>query len=119
VGSDEEGGSKRDEGVEETLAASDQQEYAMLTCAGDSRTATTLGTALGPTGGRREKNMRITLNVVGVVLVAFGSIWFLQGINVLPGSFMTGQIRWAIYGGIAVAAGGSLLLIAKRRQRPR
>ncbi len=30
-----------------------------------------------------------------------GSIWFLQGINVLPGSFITGQIRWAVYGGIA------------------
>jgi len=89
VGSEEESGG---ESNEETLAASDQQEYAMLTCAGDSRTATTLGTALGPTGGRREKNMRITLNVVGVVLVAFGSIWFLQGINVLPGSFMTGHV---------------------------
>ena len=60
--------------------------------------------------------MRVTLNVVGVVLVAVGGIWFLQGINVLPGSFMTGQIRWAVYGGIAVAAGVSLLLIAKRRR---
>jgi hypothetical protein len=34
---------------------------------------------------------------------AFGAIWFLQGINVPPGSFMTGQIRWAVFGGIAVA----------------
>jgi hypothetical protein len=48
--------------------------------------------------------------------VLFGAIWFLQGINVLPGSFMTGQIRWAVYGGIAVAAGVTLLLIAKRRK---
>jgi hypothetical protein len=31
----------------------------------------------------------------------FGAIWFFQGINVLPGSFMTRQIRWAVYGGIA------------------
>jgi hypothetical protein len=38
----------------------------------------------------------------------FGAIWFLQGINVLPGSFMTGQIRWAIFGGFAVAAGFAL-----------
>jgi hypothetical protein len=37
--------------------------------------------------------MRITLNIVGAVLVLCGVIWFLQGINVLPGSFMTeGQI---------------------------
>jgi hypothetical protein len=41
--------------------------------------------------------------VVGAVVVVIGAIWFLQGINVLPGSFMTGQIRWAVYGGIAVA----------------
>src|SRR4029077_8147169 len=61
--------------------------------------------------------MRIALNMAGAALVLFGGIWFLQGINVLPGSFMTGQIRWAVYGGIAVAAGGSLLLAAKRRRR--
>jgi len=37
--------------------------------------------------------MKGSLNVVGGILVLFGGIWFLQGINVLPGSFMTGQIR--------------------------
>ena len=60
--------------------------------------------------------MRIALNIVGVVLVLVGSIWFLQGVNVLPGSFMTGQIRWAVYGGIAVIAGMILLLRARRRR---
>jgi hypothetical protein len=59
--------------------------------------------------------MRITLNIAGGILVLFGTIWFLQGINILPGSFMTGQIRWAVYGGIAVAVGISLLLAANRR----
>jgi hypothetical protein len=58
--------------------------------------------------------MKSTLNIFGVILVLFGGIWFLQGINVLPGSFMTGQIRWAIYGGIAVVAGIILLVTAKR-----
>jgi hypothetical protein len=66
---------------------------------------------------RGEPNMKVTMNLVGAVLVLFGAIWFLQGINVLPGSFMTGQIRWAVYGGIAVAAGISLLIAAKRRRR--
>ena len=59
--------------------------------------------------------MKVTLNIVGALLVLLGAIWFLQGINVLPGSFMTGQIRWAIYGGIAVAAGVALLFVANRR----
>jgi hypothetical protein len=61
--------------------------------------------------------MRIMLNIVAAFLVLSGSIWFLQGINVLPGSFMTGQIRWAIYGGIAVAAGIALFMGANRRRR--
>ena len=63
--------------------------------------------------------MNASLNTVGGVLVLFGAIWFLQGINILPGSFMTGQIRWAWYGGMAVAAGIALLRIAARRQRRR
>jgi hypothetical protein len=60
--------------------------------------------------------MRITLNIVGALLVLSGSVWFLQGINVLPGSFMTGQIRWAVYGGLAVVAGIVLLLLNWRRR---
>ena len=60
--------------------------------------------------------MRVTLNIMGGVLLLFGAIWFLQGVNVLPGSFMTGQIRWAVYGGIAVALGIVLLLMANRRR---
>jgi hypothetical protein len=61
---------------------------------------------------RREGMMRITLNIVASLLVLSGATWFLQGISLLPGSFMTGQIRWAVYGGIAVAAGIALLLRA-------
>ncbi len=61
--------------------------------------------------------MRIVLRVLGILLVLFGSIWFLQGINVLPGSFMTGQVRWAVYGGIAVATGVALLFGVNRRRR--
>jgi hypothetical protein len=60
--------------------------------------------------------MKIALNVLGGLLVLFGGVWFLQGINVLPGSFMTGQIRWAVYGGIAVVAGIVVLVTANRRR---
>ncbi len=60
--------------------------------------------------------MRIGLNVVGALLVLVGVIWVLQGINVLPGSFMTGQIQWAVYGGIAIVAGGGILWMANRRK---
>ena len=63
--------------------------------------------------------MRIMLNIVAGFLVLLGAIWFLQGINVLPGSFMTGQTRWAVYGGIAFAAGIALLLTANRARKVR
>jgi hypothetical protein len=43
--------------------------------------------------------MRVILNIVGVLMMLMGAIWFLQGINILPGSFMIGQVRWAVYGG--------------------
>jgi len=61
--------------------------------------------------------MKIALKVVGGVLVLFGAIWFLQGINVLPGSFMTGQIQWAVYGGIAMVAGIVLLIVSTRKRK--
>jgi hypothetical protein len=63
--------------------------------------------------------MRITLNIVACLVALAGAIWFLRGINVLPGSFMTGQIRWAVYGGIAFAAGIALLLLANRPRKER
>ena len=61
--------------------------------------------------------MKNTLRTIGVVLMLMGVIWFLQGVNILPGSFMTGQIQWAYYGGVAVIVGASLL-VAANRPRP-
>ena len=45
--------------------------------------------------------MKAALQIVGALLALIGVIWFFQGVNVLPGSFMTGQIQWAWYGGAA------------------
>ena len=60
--------------------------------------------------------MRITLNVAGVLCLLVGFVWILQGINILPGSFMTGQTKWAIYGGLLVLVGIGLLISANRRR---
>jgi uncharacterized membrane protein HdeD (DUF308 family) len=62
--------------------------------------------------------MRIALKVAGILCLLTGCVWFLQGINVLPGSFMTGQREWAIYGALVLVA-GIALLIAASRQSPR
>jgi len=60
--------------------------------------------------------MKIVLSVIGVLLILPGIIFFLQGINVLPGSFMTGQTQWAINGGILIVVGAGLLWFANRRR---
>jgi hypothetical protein len=60
--------------------------------------------------------MKAALNVAGVLLILAGGVWFLQGINILPGSFMTGDMKWAVIGGICVVAGIGCLVGAKRRR---
>jgi hypothetical protein len=60
--------------------------------------------------------MRIAFNVVGILCLVTGGVWFLQGINIIPGSFMTGQTKWAIYGGLLLVAGIGLLIVANRRR---
>jgi len=61
--------------------------------------------------------MRIVLRVVAILLLVMGIIWILQGINVLPGSFMTGQIQWAYRGGAAAVVGMLILIFANRGRR--
>jgi hypothetical protein len=64
--------------------------------------------------------MKVTLNSIGMILVLLGTTWVFQGINVLPGSFMTGQTQWAIYGAIAFAVGAGMLVAAWRMaKRPK
>jgi hypothetical protein len=58
--------------------------------------------------------MRVTLNVAGVLCLIVGCIWILQGTNILPGSFMTGQTKWAVNGGFLAIAGIGLLIAARR-----
>jgi hypothetical protein len=60
--------------------------------------------------------MRIVLNVFGVLCLLVGCIWILQGINILPGSFMTGQTKWALYGCLLGVVGIGLLISANRRR---
>jgi hypothetical protein len=61
--------------------------------------------------------MRIALNILSACLIAMGVIWILQGVNILPGSFMTGQIVWAWRGAGAAALGLLLLVLVNRKRR--
>lgn len=47
--------------------------------------------------------------VLGSALLLIGLVWVAQGIGVLPGSFMTGQRQWAVYGALSAVVGALLL----------
>jgi uncharacterized membrane protein HdeD (DUF308 family) len=61
--------------------------------------------------------MRIGMNIVGVILLFFGGVWFLQGINVIHQGFMAGQTKWEINGAIVFVVGILLLIVANRKRR--
>ena len=58
--------------------------------------------------------MRYVLLIVGGLMVLVGGVWLLQGIGILPGSFMTGQPFWAAMGAISLAVGGLLIFAGFR-----
>ena len=60
------------------------------------------------------KSQRMVLLVVGVILIAIGALWTLQGVGVVGGSAMSGVTLWAIVCP-AVAVGGILLVVRSRR----
>ena len=61
--------------------------------------------------------MKTILVAVAGLLLLTGCIWFLQGIGVLPGSFMTGQARWALYGALAFLLGCVIMALTLLKRR--
>jgi hypothetical protein len=59
--------------------------------------------------------MKLALRIAACLMLLMGTVWFFQGIGVLPGSFMSGQRQWAVNGAIVDAVGVVLLMIAGRR----
>jgi len=64
----------------------------------------------------KEIDMRWLLIIGGAVLILVGMVWFFQGINVLLGSFMSGNSLYAVLGGVLVVV-GSLMLYFSNRSR--
>ena len=62
--------------------------------------------------------MKAALNVLGVILVLVGLVWILQGVNILPGSFMSGKVLYAILGIAVDVVGAAVLFFANRRSKP-
>ena len=60
---------------------------------------------------------RIALLVVGALAVVTGGVWIGQGLNLIPGSVMTGDKKWFYIGLVVLVAGAVLLLTGLRRSR--
>ena len=64
-----------------------------------------------------SRTPRIVLGSIGAVISIVGLIWTLQGLGVIPGSFMTGDQTWLYIGLVCLAAGILAMIIAVRGQR--
>jgi hypothetical protein len=60
---------------------------------------------------------RSFVTVAGVVLALLGLLWFLQGVGVVGGSFMSGEPVWAVIGIVLLAVAARLLVEALRGNR--
>ncbi|MFC1921672.1 hypothetical protein ACFLY4_00140 [Chloroflexota bacterium] len=61
--------------------------------------------------------MKWFLNILGVLLVLIGIVWFFQGINILLGSFMSGNSLYSVLGIILVVAGIIVLAFTNRSRK--
>jgi hypothetical protein len=64
--------------------------------------------------------MRVVSSLLGLLLVAMGAIWMMQGLGVGPDAimqgFMVGDIHWTIYGAILVLVGLAQVVWSNMRQ---
>lgn len=63
--------------------------------------------------------MRVVSTLIGVLMLAMGGIWVLQGLNIafLEGSFMAGDPQWAVYGAVLALVGIAQAIWSNTRQR--
>lgn len=60
--------------------------------------------------------MKFTIQAICVLFFLAGVVFFLQGINLIPGSYMTGDPQWAINGGVMMAIAAGLFFWSNRRK---
>ena len=58
---------------------------------------------------------RSTLITVGVIALILGGVWSGQGLNLIPGSFMTGSRMWLSIGLVLAVVGVILIVLGLRR----
>ena len=65
--------------------------------------------------------MRIVSTLLGVLVVAIGSVWMMQGLGVGPAAilqgFMVNDLRWTFYGAILALVGVAEIVWSNTRAR--
>jgi LPXTG-motif cell wall-anchored protein len=61
--------------------------------------------------------MRFALGVLGVLVLLAGAVFAGQGLGYIPGSYMTGDIKWFWIGSVMVVVGLGLGLFGFVRRR--
>lgn len=62
-----------------------------------------------------NSTLKTILKIFAVLFIIAGGIWILQGVNILPGSFMTGDPQWAVNGAITALIGAGIFWFANRK----
>jgi len=63
--------------------------------------------------------MRIVSSLIGLAMVAMGTVWILQGLNLaFRVGFMVGQPRWVLFGAILALFGVAQIVWSNMRQFP-
>jgi uncharacterized membrane protein len=61
--------------------------------------------------------MRVVSSVVGLLMIAMGCVWMLQGLNLaFRRGFMVGDYHWTIYGAILALVGIAQVVWSNTRQ---
>ncbi len=60
--------------------------------------------------------VKTIFKIVAVLLMLAGGVWALQGLSILPGTFMRGDPKWVINGVIVVLIGMGLFWIASHKK---
>jgi hypothetical protein len=61
--------------------------------------------------------MRTSRLLVVAAMVLVGAVWVGQGLGYVPGSFMSGDLTWALVGAALLVVAVALVLL-ERRPRP-
>jgi hypothetical protein len=59
--------------------------------------------------------MKLAFTILGILMILAGAVWIGQGVGLIPGSFMSGDMKWAYIGCGTAVVGIALIWFARRK----